>query len=114
MRRFAKVQVLNPPDQSAAKDGRWWQGTPAIDQLSVSLAGIGLAVGEDGKAVFATSETPTELIVFDRQLETGRLSVRGTKSFHTERERAEFLSASRRLWDTTRQAREERQRECAH
>ena len=108
LRRVVKVQALLPAGDTDTTGTHWWKKTPSVGTLPVLITSNGIAVGEEGRAVFVTTRAPGGLVVFDRGLESGHLSFREMRKFLSEQERAEFLHEMRKVWSTTRVSRERR------
>jgi hypothetical protein len=102
LRHLFKVQLLQSAGGKVPEGGRWYKDSRHVDPLPRPIVSAGIGVGDDGRTVYVTAAVSTELVVFDRDPETGLLSFHNVRSFSTESARSEFLVQLSKAWQESR------------
>jgi hypothetical protein len=97
------VQRLQPAFVPAPESKiTWLDDSPRVDPLPTAIAAAGIAVDVDGRNVYVAAAVPTQLLIFDRSLETGVLRFRGLRTYETEIQRWVFLAQTANAFRASR------------
>jgi len=110
LRRMRMVQMLVPPGHEPPAWTGDWVRSGRVDVLWANAAAVGVAAGNGGKRLYVAAASPKELLVFDRDPDTGWLSLQDVSGFSSEAARTEYLADIRTRWSQERTIRERRRR----